>query len=60
MAGIVVFFWLFTQFVTVVHGFRNPGLVFLAILISLTGFVLGVSILMASLGITFMGEIPDV
>ena len=60
LAGIVIFFWLLTQFVCQLHGFRNPGMVFVMILISMLGVVFAMSMLLAVFGAIFLGEVPNV
>jgi hypothetical protein len=60
LAGLVVFFWLLTQFVMVLHGFGSAGMVFVMIVISLLAVTFALSVLLSILGIAFLGEVPDV
>ncbi|MFV0245644.1 MAG: Yip1 family protein [Qingshengfaniella sp.] len=48
--GIVLFLWLLTNFVAVLHGFRSTVLVFLMILVLAFGIAFFVSLLIAMLG----------
>jgi len=60
LAGLVVFFWLLTQFVSQLHGFRSPGMVFTMIVVSMLGIVFALSVVLAIIGVAFVGEVPDV
>jgi len=52
IAGIVLFLWLFTNFVAVLHGFPSLGLVFVMILLSAFGLTFLISLLLTMLGLT--------
>ncbi len=60
MASVVLFFWVFTNFVRVLHGFRSAGAVFVGIVASGLAIMFGVSMLLAFLGLLFPGAIPRV
>ena len=60
LAGLVVFFWLLTQFVMVLHGFGSAGMVFVMIVVSLLAVTFALSILLSILGVAFLGEVQDV
>jgi hypothetical protein len=60
LAGVVLFFWLLTQFVLVVHGFQSAAMVFVMIVVSLLGITFAVSMVLTLLGIAFTGETPNV
>jgi len=45
--GIAVFFWLLTVFVTEMHGFRAPGMVFLGVVLTILAVAFVVSIFLA-------------
>lgn len=49
--GFVMTFWVLTQFVTEMHGFRSAGMVFVGILLSLLVFIVIVSVLAGVVGI---------
>ncbi len=53
--GFVLFFWLLTNFIAELHGFRSLGQVFVMIVISMIGFVFGVSLLLAIIGFSIPG-----
>ncbi len=54
--SVVLFLYLLTHFVAVLHGFKSLGKVFLMILLSAFGLALGLSILLALIGV----NIPEV
>lgn len=60
IAGIVVFFWLLTQFVMVLHGFGSAPMVFVMIVVSLLGVTFAISVLLALFGVAIIGEPPHV
>jgi len=60
IGGLVVFFWLLTQFVMVLHGFGSAGMVFVMIVVSLLAVTFALSVLLAVLGVGFTGEVPNV
>lgn len=51
-AGLVVFFWLLTCFVTELHGFSSLGRVFGMIVFVMIGLALGLSLILTLLGVT--------
>lgn len=55
LAGFAVFFWLLTNFVAELHGFRSLPQVFLMILVSILALVFGVSLILAVIGISVPG-----
>ena len=57
LAGLVLFLWLLTNFVAVLHGFHSLGLVFVMILASALGMVFLLSLVLSILGITSPGDI---
>ncbi len=59
LIGVVAFFYLLTQFISVLHGFSRPGMVFAGILASMMVIVFALSILLGLLGVSYV-EIPDV
>lgn len=60
LAGIVLFFWLLTQFVMALHGFESAAMVFVMIMVSLLGITFAISMVLTFLGILVVGEPPDV
>lgn len=60
IAGIVVFFWLLTQFLCELHGFDSPAMVFLMVLVSMLTISFGLVILFSIMGLVFLGGVPDV
>ena len=60
IVGVVLFFWLLTQFVCVLHGFESAGMVFVMILVSMLALTFALSILLSIVGILFMGASPNV
>jgi hypothetical protein len=55
--GLVLFMWLLTNFVAVIHGFRSLGLVFVMILFSMFVLAFALSILLTLLGVTVPGQV---
>ena len=58
LIGIValgLFFWLLTNFIAVLHGFSSLGLVLVGIIGSAIGIVMGLSLVLAILGVTVPG-----
>ncbi len=53
--GIILFFYLLTHFVAVLHGFRDIGRVFVMIMLTLVGLTLGMSVLLALIGVQVSG-----
>lgn len=49
--AVALFFWLMTHFITELHGFSSPGLVFAGILLTFFGFVILLTILLSALGL---------
>lgn len=56
IAGLVLFLWLFTNFVAVLHGFQSLGLVFVMILMSAFGVTFVISLILTMLGVTTPGD----
>ena len=52
IAGLVLFLWLLTNFVAVLHGFSSLIQVFLMILVSAFGIAFGLSIILTLIGVT--------
>ncbi|MCR9088687.1 MAG: YIP1 family protein [Rhodobacteraceae bacterium] len=57
LAGLVLFLWLLTNFVAVLHGFQSLGLVFVMIVASGLGMVFLISLALSLLGITAPGDL---
>ena len=57
IAGLVLFMWLLTNFIAVIHGFRSLGQVFVMILVSLFVLAFVLSILLSIAGVTVPGQI---
>lgn len=57
IAGLVLFLWLLTNFVAVLHGFQSLGLVFVMILASALGMVFLLSLALSIMGITAPGDL---
>jgi len=55
MLAMVLFFWLLTNFVAILHGFTSLGLVFVGILLSAFAVVFGLTIILTLIGITVPG-----
>lgn len=60
LASVVLFFWIFSNFVTVLHGFRSAGAVFVGIVVSAFAIMFGVSMVLAFLSLFFPGAPPGV
>lgn len=60
LAGIFAFFWFLSHFVAALHGFASVFMTFMAILASMFGIVMGMSVILLLLGIIFGGGISDV
>ncbi len=58
--NVFAFFYLLTSFTTALHGFTRPPLVFLGILLTMIGAIIGLSILLAIIGVTIPGTPPNV
>lgn len=56
IAGLVLFMWLLTNFVAVIHGFRSLGLVFVMILVSMFVLAFILSVLLTIVGVTVPGQ----
>ena len=52
IASLVLFLWLLTNFVAVLHGFASLGKVFIMILVSAFGIAFGLSIILTLIGVT--------
>lgn len=57
IVGLVLFLWLLTNFVAVIHGFRSLGQVFVMILVSMFVMAFALSILLTLAGVTVPGQI---
>ena len=55
--GFVAFFWLLTNFVAELHGFKSRPLIFLAVLAGLFAIAMMASIVLTFMGITISGSI---
>ena len=53
--GIFVFFWLLTNFIAELHGFKSLGLVFAMIVLSGLGIAFGMALIMSLIGIAAPG-----
>jgi len=51
IAAIALFFWLMVNFVSELHGFKSPGLVFVGILLSIFALVILLSIAFSAVGL---------
>jgi hypothetical protein len=59
-ASVVLFFWLFANFVAALHGFESTGMVLLGIVLSAFGLIVVFSLLLAFISMLFPGVIPSV
>jgi hypothetical protein len=57
IVGLVLFMWLLTNFVAVIHGFRSLAQVFVMILVSMFALAFALSILLAIFGVAAPGAI---
>ena len=57
LAGLVLFLWLLTNFIAVLHGFKSLGLVFVMILASALGMIFLLSLALSLLGIAAPGDL---
>lgn len=57
IVGLVLFMWLLTNFVAVIHGFRSLGQVFVMILVSMFVLAFVLSILLTLVGVTVPGQV---
>jgi len=53
--GLVMFLWLLTHFIAVVHGFQSLAKTFVMIVVSSFGFAFGLSIILALIGVSIPG-----
>jgi len=60
LAGVVLFFWLLTQFVLVMHGFQSAAMVFVMIVVSMLALTFALSMLLTLTGLVVLGEAPNV
>ncbi|MFY0632911.1 MAG: YIP1 family protein [Vannielia sp.] len=58
--NVFVFFYLLTSFTTQLHGFTKPPLVFLGIILTMIGGIIGLSIILTIIGVTIPGTPPNV
>jgi len=56
--GLVMFLWLLTHFIAVVHGFESMAKTFLMIVVSSFGFAFGLSLILAMIGVSIPGMQP--
>jgi len=56
IVGLVLFMWLLTNFIAVIHGFRSLGQVFVMILLSMFVMAFILSILLTLFGVTVPGQ----
>jgi hypothetical protein len=57
IVGLVLFMWLLTNFIAVIHGFRSLGQVFVMILVSMFVLAFILSILLTLFGVTVPGQV---
>ena len=57
IVGLVLFMWLLTNFVAVIHGFRSLGQVLVMILVSMFVLAFVLSILLTLVGVTVPGQV---
>lgn len=55
LAGLALTLWIFTAFVTEIHGFRNMAMVFVTIVASVLAFSFALSLVLSLFGVTFVG-----
>lgn len=60
LLGVVLFFWLLTQFVLVLHGFQSAAMVFVMIVVSMLALTFALSILLTLMGVVVLGDPPNV
>ena len=60
IGGVILFFYLLTQFVCELHGFDNTFMVLVGIIASMFGIIIGLSILLSFFGIGVSGDMPNV
>ncbi len=60
LIGVVLFFWLLTQFVLVLHGFQSSAMVFVMIVVSMLALAFALSMVLTILGVVVVGEVPNV
>ena len=56
-AGLILFMWLLTNFISVIHGFRSLGQVFAMILVTMFGFAFALAILLTIFGVSVDGAV---
>ncbi len=56
VVGFVLFFWLLTNFIAELHGFRSLGQVFLMVIVALVGVAFGLSLILAMIGVAVPGS----
>jgi hypothetical protein len=57
VAGLGLFFWLLTNFIAELHGFRSLGRVFLMVIASIFGIAFGLSLILSLIGISVPGTL---
>lgn len=55
VAGLGLFFWLLTNFIAELHGFKSLGRVFLMVIASLFGIAFGLSLILSIIGVSISG-----
>lgn len=55
VAGLVIFVWIFINFVATLHGFASLGLVFAGSILSLLGTLFGLSLVLTLIGVSAPG-----
>ena len=55
VVGLVMFFWLLTNFVAELHGFQSLGQVFAMVIVALIGLAFAMSILLTLIGVSITG-----
>lgn len=56
--GFGLFFWLLTNFIAELHGFRSLGQVFVMVIVTMLGFIFGLSLILAVIGVSIPGAAP--
>jgi hypothetical protein len=57
LASIVLFFWLLTHFVALIHGFKSLPSVFIIIIAAIFGVIFGLSLLLALISLSVPGGV---
>ncbi|MEL6521964.1 MAG: YIP1 family protein [Pseudomonadota bacterium] len=59
-ATLILFFYWLTQFIMEVHGFQSAAAVLTMIIVTAIGMLIVLSLILALLGVTIIGPLPDV